>query len=494
MSDREKIELGVKRLRSTKRGQVVLDHFVRGLFWGAIPAALCILLSRLFILPISEYLLGGILLGAVAIGFTVRGALLKITPLAVANDIDVSLGLRERVSSAIALGEGVPAKDPFVKALLKDAAKTVEKAQLRRVYPWRMPRAWLLALPALLIAAGLSFVPQLNWFVKHSDRAEAKLIQTEGQKLKQLAKQALEEAKKKQDPVLEQQAKEIKRVGEKLDQQQVKKKEALKELQKLEDKLREQQQSLVPQAEQALSKELGKQLKEMKTTQELGQKLSEGNLEEFVNQLGQLMNNLEQGQLSPDQEQMLKEMLQALDKALQSEAGQQQGNEKLKDILKNLQQQIQNEQQMKQALQELMQNFEKDLNNLNQQMSQSGQKELKEQSQNLQNLMNQMKEQMAQQGSMDPQTLQQMQQQLSQAQQQIQQNQNLSQQQQQQMSQAAQKVQDYFQQSQQQQGQQGQQGQEGQQGQMQQQNQQVMQNRQNMAQSMNQQNQCQGGT
>jgi hypothetical protein len=82
----------------------------------------------------------------------------KLSALSVANDIDVSLGLRERVSSALSLGAGAKQKDPFVTTLVKDAARTVENLPLRKVYPWRIPRAWRLALPALLITVGLSFV------------------------------------------------------------------------------------------------------------------------------------------------------------------------------------------------------------------------------------------------------------------------------------------------------------------------------------------------
>ena len=126
MSDREKIQRRVVHLRRLKRWQVVLDYFVRGLFWGAIPAALAILASKIWLLPLESlqvYFLAGGLLAATTLGFLVASFFKRITPLAVANDIDVTLGLRERVSSALALSEGKARKDPFVKTLVKDAAK-----------------------------------------------------------------------------------------------------------------------------------------------------------------------------------------------------------------------------------------------------------------------------------------------------------------------------------------------------------------------------------
>ena len=69
MSDKEKIQAKVVTLRRTRRWQVVLDYFVRGLFWGAIPAGLLILASRVWIIPANEYMVAGAILGAVTLGF-----------------------------------------------------------------------------------------------------------------------------------------------------------------------------------------------------------------------------------------------------------------------------------------------------------------------------------------------------------------------------------------------------------------------------------------
>ena len=69
MSEQEKIKQRVLKLRVRKRAQVIADYVVRGLFWGALPAALAvfatklwIIPARLWIVPINQYLVGAALL------------------------------------------------------------------------------------------------------------------------------------------------------------------------------------------------------------------------------------------------------------------------------------------------------------------------------------------------------------------------------------------------------------------------------------------------
>ncbi len=478
MSEREIINSKVEGLRSRRRIQVVLEYLVRGLFWGAIPAALTVFAGKLWILPFNSLLIGGALLAATALGFVIAGAVLRITPLSVANDIDVSLGLRERVSSAMALSDTKQGKTPFIKTLVKDAANTVKDLKVQRVYPWQLPPAWKLALPALLIAVALSFIPQLNWFVSDSDRAEAKLVQTEGQKLLDIAKQLEEQAEKKQDPVLKEQAEEIKRVGEKLNQGQVQKREALKELQRLKDKLETQAQTQLPPGERKLISEFADELKKQEGTRELGQMLEKGDFNAMMKELGQLMKDLAEGKMNPMQQEMMEDLLKSLEQSLKTDAAQDPSAEHLKEIMEQLKQSLEKENQLRQQLGDQLGAFEKDLDKLTTMLEKNG---MQNQSQQLQQQMNQMNQQFQQSGAVSPQSLQQMLQSLQNAQQAVQNNQSLSQSQQQSMCDAAQQAMSHLQ------------SQSGQPGQLSDSNSQAMQNRQSMAQQMQDQENCMGG-
>jgi hypothetical protein len=489
MSDRELIALRVGRLRQVRRGQVVLDYLMRAVFWGAAAGGLVILASRIFVIPwpeLMEYYAAGAIVAGCLIGFAIAGCFVRVTPLRVANDIDVSLGLKERVSSALVLSkpeEGLLDQgDPFVRNLVSDAARTVDKLPLRRVYPWRIPRTWRLALPALLIAAGISFVPQLNLFASEQEREEYKLVQEQGHKLEELAKAIKEESKKKNDETLKEQATEIKRVGEKLSSGGANKKEALKEMQRLKDKLQTMSQSKVPAGQQALAKELLSELKKNDATRELGESLENSDLQGAQQQLGNLLKNLSEGKMTASDQQQLQELMKSVEQSLKSDAAQNPDAQKLTQQMKDLQQAMQKDQELRKAVEQALDSFEKDLNNLSQQLSQNG---MQQQAQQLQQQMQQMQQQMQQNGMVSPQNMQQMMQSLQNTQQAIQNNQSLSQQQKQNMGQACQQAMNHLQ---------GQPGQQDQQGQLSQQNQQAMQNRQQMGQSVSQSmSQCNGG-
>src|SRR5438552_1090969 len=124
MSEKQQIEYKVWRLRRVRRWQLVLDYAVRGLFWGACTAALLLLATKLWIMPVSmfalgrlpgEFTLGLALLLLATTGFAISACFRKLSPLSVANDIDVRLGLRERVSSALALDPANEQTRPFVQ-------------------------------------------------------------------------------------------------------------------------------------------------------------------------------------------------------------------------------------------------------------------------------------------------------------------------------------------------------------------------------------------
>ncbi|MCB1217254.1 hypothetical protein KDL44_07665 [bacterium] len=494
MSDREKIRSRVSSLRRVRRMQIVLEYLMVGMFWGAIPAALFILATKLFILPFGEtthYLIAGGLVLAGMLAFTIRGVLHRLSEISVANDIDVSLGTRERISSALALDQGKQRKDAFVKALVADAAGTVEKLEMKQVYPWRAPRAWRIAVPALLLAAGLTFVPQLNWLVSDSDRAEAKVVNNEGEKLLKLAQQTEKKAVEEKDEVLKEASEELEKSGQKLRNNNLNKKEALKELQRLTQKLESQSLERIPEGQKALMKELAEDLQNGTQTRELGEALENMDFGKFSQQLEKMLSDMKSGKLSQQQMEFLEQLQKALSESLKSEAAEGEGAEDLKQMLEDLKQALQNEQELRQMMQDALDALQQDIDNAAQQLQQGG---MQQQSQQLQQLMQQMQQQMQQQGMVSQQSLQQMQQALQQAQQQVQQNQQMSPQQQQQAQQALQQALDNFQQQNQQNGQQGQQGQQSQQS-IQDINQQMQQNRQDMANQMQQgQQQMSGGT
>jgi len=444
MSDRERIQHTVDRLRLTRRAQVVLDYFVRGLFWGAIPAALMILASRIWIIPIPnsyEYYIAAGLLALTVVCCTLVAFFVKLTPLEVANDIDVTLGLRERVSSALALGEDKKtAKDPFVKTLVKDAAKSVDGLPLKRVYPWRIPPALKLALPALLIAGAMVFVPQLNLFANEEDRNEIQIVNETGDKLIKMAEE-IERKNEEQKPFINEQAKEIKRVGEKLSNNNMKKKEALKELQRLKEKLETQAQAQIPDGEKKFLSELGEQLTKFESTRELGEQMKDGDFKAMLSQMNELAKDMAMGKLSAEQQEMLEDIADALDEALKSEAAQDPQAQEMKKNLEDLKEMINQDKQMREQMEKMLNELEKDVSKLGKEMSQEG---MQQQGQQLQQQMQKMQQQMQQDGNVSQQSMEQMKQMLEQAQEMIDKNTSLDNQTQQQLQESVKEALDNF--------------------------------------------------
>ena len=440
MSDREKIQLTVNRLRTTRRWQVVLDYFVRGLFWGAIPAAVIILASRIWVLPFPEnyeYYAAGSSLVLVVLACCVVAGFVKLTPLGVANDIDVTLGLRERVSSALSLGEGgKTAKDPFVKTLVKDAARTVEGLPLKRVYPWQIPPSLKLALPALLVAGAMVFIPQLNLFASEEDRNEIQIVQDTGKKMVEMAER-VEKELTEDKPFIAEQIKEIKRVGKKLSNGNMKKKEALKEMTRLKEKLETQAQAQIPDGEKKFLSELGEQLAKLESTRELGEKMKEGDFKSMLSQMNQLAQDLALGKMSAENQEMLEDLAKALEEALKSEAAQSPEAQEMKENLEALKEAIEQDKQMREQMEQMLNELEQDVSELGQEMNQEG---MQEQSGRLQQQMQKLQQQMQQDGNVSQQSLEQMKQMLEQTQDMVNQNTNLSPQSQQQLSESVQEA------------------------------------------------------
>jgi hypothetical protein len=444
MSEHDQIKQMVSQLQRKRRLQLVLDYLMRGLFWGAIPAGLLILVSRLFIMPINEYWFALGLLGTLTLAFIVLGIARRLTTISIANDMDAVLGFKERVSSAIALGDNGSAKDPFVKTLIQDTARRIDELELKHVYPWRLPPTWRYALPALVLAAAMSFVPQLNLLASPEAEEEYQQIKETGRELQELAEKTEKELEENRDPVLREHTEEIKRTGEKLEKNRMRKKEALKELQRLKDKLQMQAREDMPAGEKKLVDELAENLKQLETTEELGRLMEEMQLDKLQAELNELAMQLSEGKMNEQQAQFMDDMIKALEQTLQSQAASDPEAQALKQQLEEMKQTLQENKQLQKQLQSAADELEKDVNKLAESMKQN---QMGQQGQQLQQQMQQLMEQLKQDGVMDPDSLQQMKESLESAQQNIQQNQSLSESQKQQLSQLAQEALQNFQSS-----------------------------------------------
>lgn len=83
--------------------------------------------------------------------------------------LDEKLGLKEKMSTALALGSK-RSQDPFIDAMVRDAEQTAAGVQLSGQFPLTFPRMGYFAIGTAIVAAlSLKFIPQINLFDKPDD-------------------------------------------------------------------------------------------------------------------------------------------------------------------------------------------------------------------------------------------------------------------------------------------------------------------------------------
>ena len=159
-------QVGLARRRLTTN--VLMHHAARGVLIGACLWILAVRVDRELMWGLrTEYI---ILAGAlVAVAFTAIGTLAsRVAALHAAVVIDKAAGLKERVSSALAVQRE---SDAFAQAVVRDANKIAGRIHVPSHVPYRAPARWPYAACAIAAAIILSFVPGTN-LLAADDNAE----------------------------------------------------------------------------------------------------------------------------------------------------------------------------------------------------------------------------------------------------------------------------------------------------------------------------------
>ncbi len=159
-----------ERLVSVARSRLRLRRAVEAVPRAAIAATIALLAAFLAgkLLPIEmpEWWITSAVIAACAIAaIAIRGAIDPPTPLEAAIEADRTLGLRDRLSIAIA-SRG--SNDPFARAAVADAERRAAdpalRATLRRSLRPGTPQGWWWAIPVLVVAVLVeALVPAISW-------------------------------------------------------------------------------------------------------------------------------------------------------------------------------------------------------------------------------------------------------------------------------------------------------------------------------------------
>ncbi len=318
----------IKRKVLAARRRLMLVHFCRLLCWtltaGWFMAAMAIVIRATGYWP---QLIGDFSSRDWAIGWIAGASLLAIVGslittwvrrpslTAVASDIDGRFGIKERLSSALAMTDQ-DRSSAMGAALLQDAARRAEQLAIGEKFAFRPTRLGLLPLvPALLIAAVLAIGPAVIGMASPRLTAEQQAQVDQVRKATESLKKKIREQREKAEAKGLEDATELfaklEANLEKIEKQKVDQKDAMIAINDLKKQLEERKQEL------GASDSMQKALSQLNESQKgpadsLVKAIKEGELAEAKQQAKQLVDQLKNGSLSDKQKEELKQQLQQM--------------------------------------------------------------------------------------------------------------------------------------------------------------------------------------
>ena len=355
----------------------------------------------------------GWLVGAVVVGLVGAGVwtwMKRNSMVEAAIEIDRRYGLKERVSSSLALSPE-DAESEVGRALVADAARRVERIDVREQFGVKANRWAFLPFATGALALALVFLPNAK---PNSSDGEASAKTVEVKKIKKSTESLKKKLANKKSDLEKNNLKEASKLAEKLEKGVEElskkggdKKKAMVEMNNLAKMLKAKRESM--KGANDLKQKLN-QLKDMKVKEgpadKLAKAMQNGDFKEAMDQIKDLQQQLKDGNLNPKQMAQLAEQMNQMQKKMnqmvqkheqqkkelqkQIEQAQKQGNEaaakKMQKKLDQMKQQdaaMKKMQKMAEQMQKVAQNMQKgDQQKAGQQLDQMA-KELQDMQQEL---------------------------------------------------------------------------------------------------------------
>jgi len=242
MSDLEAIQSVLVRAARRQRWERAWNSMWQGLFLGASIWFLAIVIYKLAPVPASVPNGAGVLAALCILGGFLRGWMRQPTLRQAARSLDARQNLQERLSTALELAPTGPVEG-WRALLMSDAARFAAKLDPRKIYPYHLPRISRWALVALVLGAGLGFVPEYRSKVYVEKQQDAQALKEVGKRIVEITHQTLEH----RPPALDTTRKIVENaeeLGLRLDKGVLTRNDALKDLANVADKLKQQLQDL----------------------------------------------------------------------------------------------------------------------------------------------------------------------------------------------------------------------------------------------------------
>ncbi|WP_254509985.1 hypothetical protein [Anatilimnocola floriformis] len=342
----EEIKRQVNRAQRRLIGQQFLSIVVWSLFATLLLAAIGLAIPKIWVMPVKADVWNYSWLGSsVAAGLLIAGVwtyLVRRTSIDAAIELDRRFGLKERVSSTLALNQD-EMKTEVGQALVADAIRKVERIDVREQF--KIQPTWRFALPIIptAVIAGLLFLPNASLENKavagtQTPKELADAIKKQAVKFKNAVRKEDNKVKTPEELKNEEALKEIAKKLEELSKESNLDKKQVQV--KLNDMVKDVQQK---QKEMAGAQEMKKQLNglgkiEKGPADKLADALKKGDFQEAKKALEKLKDDVKAGNLNEkDKEQIAKQMNEMKEKLQQMAADQKEAREKLEqEIAKKL--------------------------------------------------------------------------------------------------------------------------------------------------------------
>ncbi|MEY2408265.1 MAG: hypothetical protein QOF48_935 [Verrucomicrobiota bacterium] len=231
----------------------------RGALIGAGLIVLVVVLFKLTPIPLWTVSAAAIAGGVCAFAGFVAGGWRKPGQQEIARWIDERQQLKERLSTALEMSGGAGAAD-WKELLVHDAARHAEALKPAELFPLRFPKPARWALAALVLAAGLWFVPEYRTFAHVQQKKEEANVKEVGKELADLARKELVQ-RPAALPAAQKAMEQVTELGDTLAKQSLTKAEALRNLATATEKLvkqeKEAEQNPVPKPLERAAREPG---------------------------------------------------------------------------------------------------------------------------------------------------------------------------------------------------------------------------------------------
>lgn len=232
----------IKRLRKRVRLLLAERYGLFGAAAGAVVSAVLVVLSSRYDALLSYQLWAAALILGAAAGVA-YGLLKRLDDLTVAMAADKRTGLKERLSTAVALSDGP--REGMADAVVTDAGDKISGLASAEVFRHHFGLPHIICGAALVLLLAAIIIPLLPAFQSATRRQEVAVMKTEGKKLVRIAKEMRNQDTKHEE--MRKLAQKLGKLGSKMSTGRMSRKEAMLKAQRLAKDIKREQDRLARQ-------------------------------------------------------------------------------------------------------------------------------------------------------------------------------------------------------------------------------------------------------